>query len=93
MYCVKGGRIELLFWKKDPAMLVKTKSSMYSVELPLLSVMQDLKYVCLAVVVLMVSGNVLEAASSSTGIRLVLSRSKIVAPLLYFSNSFATRTL
>ena len=93
IYWVKTGRIELLFWKKDPAILVKTKSSIYSVDVPLLSVMQDLKSVCVGDIILMVFGIIWDAFSSSFVTRSVLSRNRIVAPLWYFSNSAPTRSL
>ena len=43
MYCVKMGRMELLFWKKEPAGLTNWNESMYSVDFALESVMQILR--------------------------------------------------
>ena len=55
MYCVKGERMELLFWKKEPAGLVNLYESMYSVDVAFESVMQVLRSVWVGVVVRMLS--------------------------------------
>src|SRR6478735_4601238 len=46
MYCVNMGRMELLFWKKEPAGLTNWKSSMYSVLLAFGSVTHVLRCRC-----------------------------------------------
>src|SRR2546423_4904994 len=40
MYAVKGDRIELLFWKKAPALLVNLQSSTYSTDVPFISAVE-----------------------------------------------------
>ena len=82
MYCVKTGRMELLFWKKEPAGLTNWKSEMYSVDLALGSVIHVLRWMCSPLSSITASESVSFVTSYSfLGIRFVSSRSRSVAPL------------
>ena len=88
----------MLFWKKAPAGLVKTKSSMYSVLVAFWSVMHVLKSTCVSVSTRTASAGTPSGGcggddddDDGLGTRVVLSRSSTVAPRVYLPYSTARR--